>query len=136
MVFTSKKNAAIPCQLKTLFLHQYSLGHFSELEGAGRRPKPQWGENGHDRKLQRYKTQRLVTHLHRDTAHDPECHTSSERLSHPAVSEQPCSQKSVVSHVPLRVRVQTANQPQIHQAPRDYDRDADKEVAGMTGLYY
>ncbi len=65
----------------------------------------QWGENGHDRKLQRYKTQRLVTHLHRDMAHDPECHTSSERLSHPAVSERPCSPKSVVSHLPLRVRV-------------------------------
>ncbi|XP_043090482.1 erbin [Puntigrus tetrazona] len=79
---------------------EYSLGHFSELDGAGRKPKPQWGENGHDRKLQRYKTQRLVTHLHRDTAHDPEYHTSLERLSHPAVSERPFSQK--VSHVPLR----------------------------------
>ncbi|XP_016332627.1 protein LAP2-like [Sinocyclocheilus anshuiensis] len=86
------------------------LGHFSELEGAGRRPKPQWGENGHDRKLQRYKTQRLVTHLHRDKAHDPECHTSSERLSHPAVSERPCSQKSVVSHVPLRLQIKVNGQ--------------------------
>ncbi len=121
MVFTLKKNVAIPCQLKALFLHQYSLGHLSELEGAGRRPKPQWRENGHHRKLQRYKTQRLVTHLHRDTAHDPECHTSSERLSHSAVSERPCSQKSIVSHVPLRVRVQTANQPRRHHAPRHFE---------------
>lgn len=121
MVFTSKTNVAISCQLKTLFLHQYSLGNFSELEGAGCRPKPQWSENGHDRKLQRYKTQRLVTHLHRDMAHDPECHTSSERLSHPAVSEWPCSPKSVVSHVPLRVSVQTANQPRRHNAPRHFE---------------
>ncbi|XP_016373031.1 protein LAP2-like [Sinocyclocheilus rhinocerous] len=88
----------------------YSLGHFSELEAAGRRLKLQWGENGPDRKLQRYRTQRLATHLHRDTTHDPECHTSSERLSHPAVSERPCSPKSVVSHVPLRLQIKVNGQ--------------------------
>lgn len=96
----------------TVLLHQYSLGRFSELEGAGRRPKPQWGENGHDRKLQRYRTQRLPTHLHRDTTHDPECHTGSEKLSHLAVSDRPCLHKSLISHVPLRVRRQTMNQQQ------------------------
>ncbi|KAL1263481.1 hypothetical protein QQF64_006220 [Cirrhinus molitorella] len=88
----------------------YSVGHFSEREGAGRRPKPQWGENGHDRKLQRYKTQRLVTHLHRDTTHDPECHTISEKLSQPAVSEPLCSYKPVVSHVPLRLQIKVNGQ--------------------------
>ncbi|XP_016310821.1 protein scribble homolog [Sinocyclocheilus anshuiensis] len=42
--------------------------------------------------------------------HDPECHTSSERLSHLAVSERPCSHKSVVSHVPLRLQIKVNGQ--------------------------
>ncbi|KAK9963964.1 hypothetical protein ABG768_005175 [Culter alburnus] len=88
----------------------YSLGRFTELEGAGRRPKPQWGENGHDRKLQRYRTQRLPTHLHRDTTHDPECHTGSEKLSHLAVSDRSCLHKSLISHVPLRLQIKVNGQ--------------------------
>ncbi|CAM4725038.1 unnamed protein product [Leuciscus chuanchicus] len=88
----------------------YSLGRFSESEGAGRRPKPQWGENGHDRKLQRCKTKRLVTHLHRDTAHDPECHTGSEKFGHLAVSDRPCLHQSLISQVPLRLQIKVNGQ--------------------------
>ncbi|XP_042624219.1 disks large homolog 4-like [Cyprinus carpio] len=88
----------------------YSLGNFSELEAADRRSNLQWGENGLDKKLQRYRTQCLATHLHRDTTHDPEGHTCSERLSHPAVSEHPCSHKSVVSHLPLRLQIKVNGQ--------------------------
>ncbi|KAG1941546.1 protein scribble [Pimephales promelas] len=88
----------------------YSLGRFSELEGAGRRPKPQWGENGHDRKLQRCKTQRLVTHLPRDTANDPEGHTGSEKFGHLALSDRPGLHQSLISQVPLRLQIKVNGQ--------------------------
>ncbi|XP_073775647.1 leucine-rich repeat-containing protein 1 isoform X2 [Danio rerio] len=74
----------------------YSMGHYSELEGAaGRRPKPQWGENGHDKRLQRCRTQRLPTH--RDAAHDPE-------------SDRPCVHKTLITHVPLRLQIKVNGQ--------------------------
>ncbi|XP_052006871.1 uncharacterized protein LOC127660594 [Xyrauchen texanus] len=86
----------------------HSLGHFQELEA--RRLKHQWGENGHDRKLQRYRTQRVLgTHLHRDT-HEPEYYSSSERLSHLAAAERPCPHKSLISQVPLRLQIKVNGQ--------------------------
>ncbi|KAI7789795.1 putative protein scribble-like protein, partial [Triplophysa rosa] len=75
-------------------------GSFSVFEGGGHRPKHQWRENGHVRKLQRYRTQRLMTHFHRNTAHDPECHGRCEGLT-----ERPCLHKSLTSLVPLRIKV-------------------------------
>ncbi|XP_057198189.1 uncharacterized protein LOC130559246 [Triplophysa rosa] len=78
----------------------YSMGSFSVFEGGGHRPKHQWRENGHVRKLQRYRTQRLMTHFHRNTAHDPECHGRCEGLT-----ERPCLHKSLTSLVPLRIKV-------------------------------
>ncbi|XP_052469962.1 protein scribble homolog isoform X1 [Carassius gibelio] len=86
------------------------LGHFSELEAAGCRSNLQWGQNGLDKKLQRYRTQRLGTHLHRDMTHHPEYYTSSERLSHPTESKRPCSHKSAISHVPLRLQIKVNGQ--------------------------
>ncbi|XP_051506850.1 leucine-rich repeat-containing protein 1-like isoform X1 [Myxocyprinus asiaticus] len=80
----------------------YSLGHFQELEVAGRRIKHQWGENSHDRKLQRYRTQRLLaTHLYRDTAYEPKYQNSAEK---------PCPHKSLISQVPLRLQIKVNGQ--------------------------
>ncbi|TRY96969.1 hypothetical protein DNTS_033575, partial [Danionella cerebrum] len=79
----------------------YNLVHFSDPESSGHRQKPHWGENGHDRKLQRYRTQRMMSH--RDAAHDPECNSSSERL----VCDRP---RSTITHVPLRLQIKVNGQ--------------------------
>nr|XP_055025622.1 protein scribble homolog [Misgurnus anguillicaudatus] len=80
----------------------YSLGNFTVFEGGRCRPK-QWRENDHIRKLQRYRSHRLVTNLHRDTARDPECFIGS-------IIQRPYPHKPLTSQVPLRFQIKVNGQ--------------------------
>lgn len=94
------------CSLPLLLslLSQDGLAHFSDIEGIVRRSRQTWGANRQDRKLQRFRAQRLASHLQGDTASESESQTSSERTSQSSLTERLGSYKAVISQVPLRVR--------------------------------
>ncbi|KAG9275042.1 leucine-rich repeat-containing protein 1 isoform X3 [Astyanax mexicanus] len=83
-----------------------SSSYFSEMEGVVRRPRQTWSGNRQDRKLQRYRAQRLASHQQGDVINEPECQPSPERLNQSTLIDRSSSYKSFISQVPLRVRFQ------------------------------
>ncbi|XP_072533280.1 uncharacterized protein [Salminus brasiliensis] len=83
--------------------------YFSETEGVVGRPQQTRGGNRQDRKLQRYRAQRLACHYQGDVR---KCQpsSSSERLSQSTLTEQPSSYKSFISQVPLRLLIKVSGQ--------------------------
>ncbi|KAG9275043.1 protein LAP2-like [Astyanax mexicanus] len=80
------------------------------MEGVVRRPRQTWSGNRQDRKLQRYRAQRLASHQQGDVINEPECQPSPERLNQSTLIDRSSSYKSFISQVPLRLLIKVSGQ--------------------------
>ncbi|KAI4887736.1 hypothetical protein NFI96_026673 [Prochilodus magdalenae] len=84
--------------------------HFSETKGVVQRSRPAGVPNRQDRKLQRYRAQRLASYLQGDEPNELENLSGLEKLNLSPLTERPCSYKSFISQVPLRLLIKVSGQ--------------------------